>query len=139
MASVGRLLKRDPSLTPLFAAVGCGVCGALAFGAHYLRHSSDVVIKKKENPEPWNKVQQGQNTKLMTRNPDFWASRQSTTDPRAVFASPIENTNSASPSPGGAAAAKASAVKKAKENTLAMFKKEGQQDSGEWKERSVEH
>ncbi|GAA6011110.1 hypothetical protein JCM10207_005500 [Rhodosporidiobolus poonsookiae] len=133
MASVGRLLKRDPSLTPLFAAVGCGVCGALAFGAHYLRHSSDVVIKKKENPEPWNKVQQGQNTKLMTRNPDFWASRQSTTDPRAVF-STHDPTEDAMPNPSAAAmAARDRAVKKAKAETMAFFDKRGMVESGQEK------
>ncbi|GAA5987320.1 hypothetical protein JCM11641_002683 [Rhodosporidiobolus odoratus] len=134
MAAVGRMLKRDPALTPLFAAVGVGVCGALAFGAHYLRHSSDVVIKKKQTPDPWNKVEQGRNTKLFSTNPEFWANRKSIPDPRALFSIPTTELQSEN-----AAGAKDAAVKKAKEKTLAMFDRHGMKDSGEWKERSAEH
>ncbi|BGP20670.1 hypothetical protein JCM10213_001083 [Rhodosporidiobolus nylandii] len=138
MAAVGRLLKRDPALTPLFGAVGLGVAGALAFGAHYLRHSSDVVIKKKQNPEPWNQVEQGQNTKLRSANPDFWANRRDIPNPRAVFMRTPDEDPTLRHS-NAATAAKDSAVKKAKERTLAQFEKEGQRDSADWKERSVEH
>ncbi|GAA5842136.1 hypothetical protein JCM11251_006536 [Rhodosporidiobolus azoricus] len=137
MGSVGRLLKRDPSLTPLFAAVGFGVCGALAFGSHYLRHSPDVVIKKKQTPDPWNNVEQGRNTKLMTQNKDWWESRTGLPNPRAVFATPVEDSSLI-----GSAkvnAAKDNAVRKAKEKTLAMFEAQGSRDSGLGKERSIEH
>ncbi|GAA5983739.1 hypothetical protein JCM11641_001739 [Rhodosporidiobolus odoratus] len=139
MAAVGRMLKRDPALTPLFAAVGVGVCGALAFGAHYLRHSSDVVIKKKQTPDPWNKVEQAQNTKLYSANPEFWSSRHSVPNPRALF-----NMHSLDEDPQPklshtSTTAKENAVKRAKEKTLATFDREGQKDTGGWKERSVEH
>ncbi|GAA5884126.1 hypothetical protein JCM6882_002150 [Rhodosporidiobolus microsporus] len=147
MAAVGRLLKRDPSLTPLLfvlissspqpAAVGFGVCGALAFGSHYLRHSPDVVIKKKQTPDPWNNVDQSRNTKLMTQNRDWWASRAGTPNPRAVFASPVEEPELTGSTQ--ASAAKENAMRRAKEKTLAMFEKDGMKSSGEWKERSVDH
>ncbi|GAA6044634.1 hypothetical protein JCM8097_003900 [Rhodosporidiobolus ruineniae] len=137
MSAVGRLLKRDPSLTPLFGAVGLGVVGALAFAGHYLRHSPDVVIKKKQSPDPWNKVEQNQNTKLHTRNPDFWASRSDVPHPRALFQSPKEDGDVV-PS-AAASSAKEGAIKRAKEKTLALFEQNGKSDSGEWKERSVAH
>ncbi|BGO96102.1 hypothetical protein NBRC10512_002933 [Rhodotorula toruloides] len=92
MASVARLVRRDPSLTPLFVAVGGGVVGALAFGAHYLRNSSDVIVDKKRHPEPWNDVEQHKNTKLFSSNRDFWSSRASNPpqNPREMFRSPSE-------------------------------------------------
>ncbi|GAA6033439.1 hypothetical protein JCM8097_001394 [Rhodosporidiobolus ruineniae] len=141
MSAVGRLLKRDPSLTPLFGAVGLGVVGALAFAGHYLRHSPDVVIKKKQSPDPWNKVEQNQNTKLHTRNPDFWASRSDVPHPRALFHSPTEEGDQNSlprivPS-AASQAAKEGAIRRAREKMWPEVSGKG--DDGEWKERSVAH
>ncbi|GAA5853937.1 hypothetical protein JCM8547_008163 [Rhodosporidiobolus lusitaniae] len=137
MAAVGRLLKRDPSLTPLFVAVGAGVTGALAFGAHYLRHSPDVIVKKKQRPEPWNDVQQGQNTKLWShsQNKDWWASRKDLPNPRAFMHSPVEGSESSSPS-AAVHDAKEAAIVRAKQKTLAGFEKD---KSGDVKDSSVMH
>ncbi|KAK4331076.1 NADH dehydrogenase [Rhodotorula toruloides] len=73
-------------------AVGGGVVGALAFGAHYLRNSSDVIVDKKRHPEPWNDVEQHKNTKLFSSNRDFWQTRASNPpqNPREMFRSPSE-------------------------------------------------
>ncbi|GAA5902294.1 NDUFA4 family protein [Sporobolomyces salmoneus] len=82
-----RLLRRDPSLSPLFVAVGLGVVGALGFGVHYLRNSPDVIVRKNGDKEPWNRVQPGQNTKLYSpeQNREWWASRATMEHPRAMF------------------------------------------------------
>ncbi|KAK4056381.1 hypothetical protein OIO90_002524 [Microbotryomycetes sp. JL221] len=99
-------IAKEPALLPLVAAVGAGCAGALAFGAHYLRNSPDVIISKRSNPDPWNRVTQGQNTKLFSYQPEFWSSRTSLPDPRAMFKQ--EGSNDAS------AVERAKAVKEAK-------------------------
>ncbi|GJN94240.1 hypothetical protein Rhopal_007314-T1 [Rhodotorula paludigena] len=132
MASVTRLLKREPALTPLFVAVGGGVLGSLAFASHYLRHSSDVTIDKKGKPEPWNNVQPGQNTKLWTQNPDFWASRKDHPNPRSVFNSPVEDESMQSFAAAASQAvqdAKERAAQKAKDSTMRGFERDGMTDS----------
>ena len=45
----------------------------------------DVIINKSKSRDPWNNVQQGQNTKLFSYNKDFWTSRAAMPDPRAMF------------------------------------------------------
>ncbi|KAK4704265.1 hypothetical protein P7C70_g1949, partial [Phenoliferia sp. Uapishka_3] len=53
----------------------------------------DVVIRKDQSRDPWNQVHQGQNTKpdlqasqkVFSWNQDFWQSRQTMPDPRAMF------------------------------------------------------
>ncbi|GAA5822180.1 hypothetical protein JCM3770_005075 [Rhodotorula araucariae] len=134
MASVARLLKREPALTPLFFAVGGGIIAAVGIGQHYLRSSPDVTVNKKKRPEPWNDVEQHQNTKLHSYNPDFWASRKDHPNPRAVFHSPAEASSAVQH-------AKETAAVKAKESTMARFEQEGQKDSvGAFgKEGTVEH
>lgn len=58
-----RFVTSQPALAPLFAAVGLGVGGSLAFATYYLSQNQDVVIRKRSHAEPWNQVQQGKNTK----------------------------------------------------------------------------
>ncbi|GAA5969182.1 hypothetical protein JCM3765_005749 [Sporobolomyces pararoseus] len=107
-----RLLRRDPSLSPLFVAVGLGVVGAMGFGLHYLRNSPDVIVRKSgDDREPWNRVQPGQNTKLFSvpQNKEFWDSRAAMPHPRAMFMSGDSNLSEQ------AALAKAKAIRAAKE------------------------
>ncbi|GAA6006677.1 hypothetical protein JCM11491_003140 [Sporobolomyces phaffii] len=103
-----RLLRRDPSLSPLFVAVGLGVVGALGFGVHYLRNSPDVVFKRTGDKEPWNRVEQGRNTKLFSPNKEWWASRAEMPHPRAMFMSGDSTLSEQ------AALAKAKAIRAAK-------------------------
>ncbi|GAA5911109.1 hypothetical protein JCM8208_000279 [Rhodotorula glutinis] len=138
MASLARLLRREPALQPLAVAVGGGVIAALAVSTHYLRKSPDVSINKKGRPEPWNDVQQGQNTKFMSYQPDFWASRKDHPDPRAMFRVPAD-ANSVQ-----ASEAKQHAAANAKQDTMARFASEGQHDSVQGRvnpdgQRAVEH
>ncbi|BGP43912.1 hypothetical protein JCM10450v2_008117 [Rhodotorula kratochvilovae] len=148
MAAIVRLVKRDPSLTPLFVAVGGGIIAAVGISQHYLRTSPDVSINKKKRPEPWNDVEQHQNTKFKSYNPDFWASRKDHPNPRAVFHSPAEDESAhtfAASASSAVQQAKERAAAKAKESTMARFEQEGQSDSVRTsgadfgKERAVEH
>ncbi|GAA6061517.1 hypothetical protein JCM10212_004507 [Sporobolomyces blumeae] len=110
-----RLLRRDPSLSPLFLAVGTGVLGAAGFGLYYLRNSPDVIVRKSGTREPWNDVEQHRNTKLFNvpQNKEFWASRAEMPHPRAMFMS-------GSPSISGEASlAKAKAIRAAKDKANA--------------------
>jgi len=79
------LIRANPTLAPLFVAVGSGIGGALGFGAYYLAHNQDVVINKVKYPQPWNNVKPHENTKLFTWNKDFWSSRVGLPDPRHAF------------------------------------------------------
>ncbi|KAM0789799.1 hypothetical protein ACM66B_006651 [Microbotryomycetes sp. NB124-2] len=99
-------IAREPALLPLVAAVGAGCVGAGAFGVHYLRNSSDVVIAKSKSRDPWNQVTQGQNTKLFSYQPEFWSARANLPDPRAMFKQDGSNDQ--------AAVERAKAVKDAK-------------------------
>ncbi|CAH7685026.1 hypothetical protein BY996DRAFT_6409554 [Phakopsora pachyrhizi] len=78
-------LAKNVALVPLFVAVGLGLGGGIGFGIHYLKNNQDVVLRKKSNPDPWNKVPQDNNTKLFSFNPDFWRARAQLTDPRLSF------------------------------------------------------
>ncbi|KAI5479238.1 hypothetical protein MNV49_003932 [Pseudohyphozyma bogoriensis] len=55
----------EPDVT---VGVACG--GAGWYLTHLIRHQ-DVVWNRHTNPEPWNRVQQGTNCKLMSVNADF--------------------------------------------------------------------
>ncbi|KAK4704277.1 NADH dehydrogenase (ubiquinone) 1 alpha subcomplex subunit 4, partial [Phenoliferia sp. Uapishka_3] len=103
-----RFAMGQPALAPLFAAVGLGIGGSVAFAAHYLSNSPDVVIRNKKTAnDPWNQVHQGQNTKLFSWNEDFWKSRQTMVDPRAMF------KEDGSPTSDAVKIAKANAITKA--------------------------
>ncbi|KAI5481343.1 hypothetical protein MNV49_004965 [Pseudohyphozyma bogoriensis] len=108
------LLRREPALIPLFAAVGLGVVGSLAFATHYLSSNSDVVIRKKglqDSDGPWNAITQGRNTKLMSFNQDFWKNRAGMPDPRAAFQDLGANPSDAVKVAKAKAIAKANAAK----------------------------
>ncbi|RUS18477.1 hypothetical protein BC937DRAFT_88732 [Endogone sp. FLAS-F59071] len=47
-----------------------------SFMYHELRNHPDVTINKRDNPYPWQRVEQHQNTKFMTVNKDFFNSRK---------------------------------------------------------------
>ncbi|KAM0748949.1 hypothetical protein T439DRAFT_327456 [Meredithblackwellia eburnea MCA 4105] len=103
-----KFVMSQPALAPLFVAVGLGVSGSAAFAYHYLSHNQDVVIRRKNNSEPWLSVPQDKNTKLFTWNKDFWASRVGLPDPsRSYMDGSSETTSDA------IKRAKANAIKKA--------------------------
>ncbi|GAA5982927.1 hypothetical protein JCM10908_006835 [Rhodotorula pacifica] len=149
MSAVARMIRRDPSLTPLFVAVGGGVIGALAFAGHYLRNSPDVILRKKTNPTPWDNVNPDKNTKLTSFNPDFWAGRKDLPHPQAIFRTPVDSIETAhtlaATDSQAIASARQQAAANAKQRTMAGFDQEGMKDSTkveaafDGKERTVEH
>jgi len=82
MATFFRFLGSNPTLVPLFGAVGLGLTAGGAMCYHYLANSPDVIVSKKKDDHPWNRVSQETNTKFTSYNPDFWRSRVGMLDPR---------------------------------------------------------
>ncbi|KAF8327884.1 ubiquitin-related domain-containing protein [Cantharellus anzutake] len=80
-------MLHNPALAPLFVAVGAGIAGATWFGSHYLRNNPDIIVDKRNTPQPWLNVRQDQQTKLYTpsENGSFWASRQGMAQPSEVY------------------------------------------------------
>ncbi|CAD6581967.1 MAG: hypothetical protein CYPHOPRED_001754 [Cyphobasidiales sp. Tagirdzhanova-0007] len=91
MAAVAAFMKANPALYPLAAAMILGVGGGVAFGVHYLVNSPDVVVNKRATRDPWNRIQQHQNSKLFSWNNDFWKDRITTSEPRLAFLQEIQH------------------------------------------------
>ncbi|KAK4698730.1 NADH dehydrogenase (ubiquinone) 1 alpha subcomplex subunit 4, partial [Phenoliferia sp. Uapishka_3] len=79
------LTATKTSVVPYLVYVALGTTGAVTFATRYVMNHQDVVIRKDQSRDPWNQVHQGQNTKLFSWNQDFWQSRQTLPDPRAMF------------------------------------------------------
>ncbi|KAG0150536.1 hypothetical protein CROQUDRAFT_176013 [Cronartium quercuum f. sp. fusiforme G11] len=60
----------DPAAIPIYVVMGTAVTGASWYLLRLAR-GPDIVWDRHNNPQPWNNVQQGQNTKLMTVNQTF--------------------------------------------------------------------
>jgi len=82
-----RFVANNPTLAPLFAAVGFALVGSVWFASNVLRNDPAVVLKKNGEQDPWNSVKQDQNTKLYSPNRSFWNDRVGIPDPRAAFLS----------------------------------------------------
>ncbi|MGH0140066.1 UNVERIFIED_CONTAM: hypothetical protein FKN15_070827 [Acipenser sinensis] len=48
--------KKHPSLIPLFVFIGTGAVGACMYLARLALRNPDVSWDRKNNPEPWNKM-----------------------------------------------------------------------------------
>ncbi|EGG05666.1 uncharacterized protein MELLADRAFT_56354, partial [Melampsora larici-populina 98AG31] len=70
--SFARFMKNwyDPAVIPIYVVMGTAVGGASWYLARLAR-GPDIVWDRHNNPQPWNNVQQGQNTKLMNVNQTF--------------------------------------------------------------------
>ena len=60
-----KLFKQQPDLVPLTGAVGFACALALVFGVRTAMRNPDVSWKHEANPEPWNKLKQDQQFKLL--------------------------------------------------------------------------
>ncbi|CAO3644665.1 NADH-ubiquinone reductase complex 1 MLRQ subunit [Cunninghamella echinulata] len=74
--ALGAFVRANPALSPLFLFVGGGCGAALAYPLYLLRTHPEIQIDRKNNPYPWNRVQQHENIKLINVNPEFYTSRK---------------------------------------------------------------
>nr|CAG8439748.1 8006_t:CDS:2 [Entrophospora candida]CAG8441607.1 3597_t:CDS:2 [Entrophospora candida] len=74
-------LRQNIALIPLLVAASGGVVGGAAYGIYTLTTCPDVVLKRLDGQQPWNKIEQHQNQKLLTINRDFFESRKGLESP----------------------------------------------------------
>ncbi|XP_036042039.1 normal mucosa of esophagus-specific gene 1 protein [Onychomys torridus] len=65
-------LMKNKELIPLAVIISTAAIGATSF-ALYALQKTDVVIDRKRNPEPWERVDPTQPQKLMTINQEWKA------------------------------------------------------------------
>ncbi|KAG7507558.1 cytochrome c oxidase subunit NDUFA4-like [Solea senegalensis] len=61
---IGKQLKSHPALIPLFIFIGGGVTMSGAYLARLALKNPDVSWDRKNNPEPWNKLEPTQQYKV---------------------------------------------------------------------------
>ncbi|GAA5901932.1 hypothetical protein JCM5296_006306 [Sporobolomyces johnsonii] len=66
----------EPAAVPIYVVVGGACAGAAWYLTHLARHP-DVIWDRHNNPEPWNNVEQGTNTKLHSINKEFFTKEYS--------------------------------------------------------------
>ncbi|GAA5795256.1 NADH-ubiquinone reductase complex 1 MLRQ subunit [Helicostylum pulchrum] len=69
-------VRANPALAPLFLFCGAGCAAAVTYPLYLLRTHPEIQIDRKNNPFPWQRVQQHQNIKLLNATPEFYASRK---------------------------------------------------------------
>jgi len=74
-------LRQNIALIPLLAAASGGVVVGAAYGIYTLTTCPDVVLKRLDGQQPWNKIEQHQNYKLMTINKEFFNARKGLESP----------------------------------------------------------
>ncbi|CAG8455374.1 13899_t:CDS:2 [Ambispora leptoticha] len=78
-------LKANPTLIPLFLACGGGVGGSIMYAFYTLRTNPDVIVNKVGNPQPWNRIAQHENAKLITINKQFFEDRKGMESPSSRY------------------------------------------------------
>ncbi|XP_041120943.1 cytochrome c oxidase subunit NDUFA4L [Polyodon spathula] len=63
--------KKHPSLIPLFIFIGTGAAGAGLYLARLAMRNPDVSWDRKNNPEPWNKMNPTSQYKFYAVNMDY--------------------------------------------------------------------
>ncbi|KAI8145220.1 NADH-ubiquinone reductase complex 1 MLRQ subunit-domain-containing protein [Fennellomyces sp. T-0311] len=71
------LVKANPALAPLFLFAGAGCVAAVSYPMYLLRTHPEILVDRKNNPTPWNRVQQHQNIKFLNVKPEFYEARRS--------------------------------------------------------------
>ncbi|KAL1921321.1 uncharacterized protein VTP21DRAFT_11037 [Calcarisporiella thermophila] len=75
-------MSKNKPLIPLFMAVGAGLVGGVAFMGYNLAYNPDVILDKTGDRQPWNRIKQHQNSKLLTINKEFFENRRDMPDKR---------------------------------------------------------
>ncbi|CAB4423955.1 unnamed protein product [Rhizophagus irregularis] len=68
--------RTNPALLPLFVAAGAGIFGGVGYAGYTLAKSPEVVVNRITPQQPWNKIKQHENPKLITINKEFFESRK---------------------------------------------------------------
>ncbi|XP_070846729.1 cytochrome c oxidase subunit NDUFA4 [Chaetodon trifascialis] len=68
---VAKQLKNHPALIPLFIFIGGGATMSMMYLGRLALKNPDVSWDRKNNPEPWNKLQPNQQYKLFAINMDY--------------------------------------------------------------------
>ncbi|OBZ83504.1 Cytochrome c oxidase subunit NDUFA4 [Choanephora cucurbitarum] len=76
MPSFYAFMRNNTALIPLFAIAGAGCAGAVSYPLYLLRTHPEIQIDKKNNPYPWQKIEQHHNAKLWSANPAFYEARR---------------------------------------------------------------
>lgn len=66
-----QMIKRHPDVIPLLVIVPTVTSLAVAFGIRTALKNPDVSWDRHANPEPWNKIKQNQQTKLLNIHQDY--------------------------------------------------------------------
>ncbi|ORX42591.1 hypothetical protein DM01DRAFT_1341017 [Hesseltinella vesiculosa] len=74
--SFAAFVRANPALGPLFLFAGGGCAAAVTYPMYLLRTHPEILVDRKNNPEPWNRVQQHENIKLINVNPEFYNGRR---------------------------------------------------------------
>ncbi|CDH52166.1 predicted protein [Lichtheimia corymbifera JMRC:FSU:9682] len=56
---------------------------------YLLRTHPEILVDRKNNPDPWNRVQQHQNIKFINAMPDFYAARKNMERPSPYSYRPL--------------------------------------------------
>ncbi|SAM05474.1 hypothetical protein [Absidia glauca] len=76
MSAFATFVRANPALGPLFVFCGGGCVAAVSYPLYLLRTHPEIQIDRKNNPFPWQRVQQHENIKLINVNPSFYNSRK---------------------------------------------------------------
>ncbi|TKS89831.1 Cytochrome c oxidase subunit NDUFA4 [Collichthys lucidus] len=68
---VGKQLRNHPALIPLFIFIGGGATMSVLYLGRLALKNPDVSWDRKNNPEPWNKLEPTQQYKLFSINMDY--------------------------------------------------------------------
>ncbi|CEP13963.1 hypothetical protein [Parasitella parasitica] len=71
-----QFMRQNLALAPLFVIAGAGCAAAVTYPLYLLRTHPEIQIDKKNNPYPWQRVQQHENIKLINATPAFYESRK---------------------------------------------------------------
>ncbi|KAG9333437.1 hypothetical protein AGOR_G00188480 [Albula goreensis] len=71
LSTVARQLKNHPALIPLFFFIGGGATMSMMYLARLAFRNPEVCWDRKNNPEPWNKMEPTQQYKFVAVNMDY--------------------------------------------------------------------
>ncbi|XP_068614008.1 cytochrome c oxidase subunit NDUFA4-like [Brachionichthys hirsutus] len=68
---VAKQLRNHPALIPLFIFIGAGATMSVLYLGRLALKNPDVSWDRKNNPEPWNKLEHNQQYKMFSINTDY--------------------------------------------------------------------